>query len=156
MVSVTTPKYIIDTSAMLSQKLDEQYRRSVYRTLWQRIDEMVNSGEIITCSETAEEVQDEGIKTWMKTCGMQVLPIDDEIQENVREIVTSVNKELVDFKSNKSSGDAFLIATAKKYGLIVITEEAQNSPKKIPFTCMKMGLKCVNMLGFLEENQMAL
>ena len=96
MVSVTTPKYIIDTSAMLSQKLDEQYRRSVYRTLWQRIDEMVNSGEIITCSETAEEVQDESIKTWMKTCGMQVLPIDDEIQENVREIVTSVNKELVD------------------------------------------------------------
>ena len=54
------------------------------------------------------------------------------------------------------SGDAFLIATAKKYGLSVITEEATNSPKKIPFTCQKMGIKCVNLLGFMEENGMAL
>lgn len=51
---------------------------------------------------------------------------------------------------------AFLIATAKKYGLSVITEEAINSPKKIPFTCQKMGIKCVNLLGFMEENGMAL
>lgn len=31
MVSVN--KYIIDTSAMLSQKSDEQYRRTVYKSL---------------------------------------------------------------------------------------------------------------------------
>ena len=88
--------------------------------------------------------------------GMQVLSIDDEVQDNVREIVTMVNKDLVDFIANKSSGDAFLNATAKKYGLSVITEEAINSPKKIPFTCQKMGIKCMNLLGFMEENGMAL
>ena len=99
---------------------------------------------------------DEDIKDWMTSRGMQVLPIDDEVQENVREIVTIVNKDLIDFKDNKSSGDAFLIATAKKYGLCVITEERSNSPKKIPFTCQKMGIKCLNMLDFMEENDMAL
>lgn len=149
-------KYIIDTSAMLSQKPDEQYRRTVYRSLWGKIDEMVQEQDIVTCSEIATEVQDDDIKKWMVDQGMQVLPIDDEVQDNVREIVTEVNKELVDFKSNKSSGDAFLIATAKKYGLTVITEEAQNSPKKIPFTCKKMGIKCMSLLDFMEENGMAL
>ena len=154
MVSVS--KYINDTSAMLSQKSDEQYRRTVYRSLWNKIDEMVQGQEIVTCSETASEVQDDDIKRWMAAQGMQVLPIDDEVQDNVREIVTTVNKDLVDFKANKSSGDAFLIATAKKYGLIVITEEAVNSPKKIPFTCKKMNIKCMNLLDFMEEIGMAL
>ena len=154
MVSVS--KYIIDTSAMLFQKSDEQYRRTVYRSLWNKIDEMVKGHEIVTCSETASEVQDDDVKKWMVTQGMQVLPIDDEVQDYVREIVTTVNKDLVDFKANKSSGDTFLIATAKKYGLTVITEEAANSPKKIPFTCQKMSIKCMNLLGFMEENGMAL
>lgn len=149
-------KYIIDTSAILSQKPDEQYRRTVYRSLWNRIDEMIQGKEIVTCSETALEVQDDDVKKWMAVQGMEVLPIDDEVQDNVREIVTVVNKDLVDFKANKSSGDVFLIATAKKYGLSVITEEAVNSPKKIPFTCQKMGIKCMNLLGFMEENDMAL
>ena len=154
MVSVS--KYIIDTSAMLSQKSNEQYRRTVYRSLWNKIDEMIHSQEIVTCSEIAAEVQDDDIKKWMTTHGIQILPIDDEVQEIVREIVTKVNKELVDFKANKSSGDVFLIATAKKYGLTVITEENQVSIKKIPKTCEKMGIKCINLLGFMEENGMAL
>ncbi len=148
--------YIIDTSAMLSQKSDEQYRRKVFRSLWTRIDQMVEEQKIVTCSEIESEVQDDEIKKWMSSCKMKVLPIDDDVQNNVREIVTSVNKELVDFKANKSSGDVFLIATAKKYGLAVITEESDNSPKKIPYTCHKMGIRCVNILGFMEENGMAL
>ena len=137
---VSVEKYIIDTSAMLSQKPDEHYRRNIFQSLWLKIDEMVRQHVIVTCSETALEVQDDEIKNWMIGCGMQILPIDDEVQNNVREIVTSINKNLVDFKANKSSGDAFLIATAKKYGLSVITEEAANSPKKIPFTCRQMDI----------------
>lgn len=152
----STAKYIIDTSAILSQKSDEQYRRNVYRSLWETIDEMIRDGEIVTCSEIAQEVQDEELKDWMKKCQLVILPIDDDIQNNVRDIVTRVNKSLIDFRANKSSGDPFLIATAKKYNLTVITEEAEESPKKIPFTCHKMGINCVNILGFMEENNMAL
>lgn len=152
MVSVNGAKYIIDTSAILSQKADERYRRNVYRSLWAKIDEMVQEGSIVTCSEIAAEVKDKDISDWMKKYHMKILPIDDEVQDNVRYIVTQVNKELVDFKGNKSSGDAFLIATAKEYNLSVITEENYTSPKKIPFTCNKMGINCVNILDFMEEN----
>ena len=154
MVSVSN--YIMDTSSMLSQKPDEQYRRTVYKSLWTKIDEMVREKKIVTCSEIAAEVQDENIRSWLVQCEMLILPIDDEIQDNVREIVTNVNINLVDFKANKSSGDVFLLATAKKYGLTVISEESTESPKKIPFTCQKMGIKCLNLLGFMEDNGIAL
>lgn len=149
-------KYIIDTSAILSQKTDELYRRTIYTSLWNRIDEMVQKHIIVTCSEIALEVQDDEIKEWMTKNDMYILPIDNEVQDNVRELVTGVNKALVDFKTCKSSGDAFLIATAKKYGLTVITEESVESPKKIPFTCRKWGIKCIGILQFMEEIGMKL
>ena len=147
-------KYIIDTSAILTQKADEKYRRKDFSTLWNKIDEMVQGKVIVTCSEIAAEIEDDDIKKWMKARGMQILPIDDEVQKNVREIVTKINKDLIDSKANKSSGDVFLIATARKYGLSVITEESIKSNKKIPFTCQKMDIKCINLLDFMEENGM--
>ena len=143
-------KYIIDTSAMLSQKGDEPYRRTVLRSQWSALDEMVKREEIVTCSELVIEVQDESIIEWMKTCGMKILPIDQEIQEYVRKVVKT-NTSLVDFKLNKSSGDAFLIATAMKYGLTVITNEKKNAQTRIPFTCQLLNVPCLSIIDFFED-----
>lgn len=145
-------KFIIDTSAMLSQKDDEMFRRSVLRSQWAALDEMVRNEEIVTCSEIREEVQDESIKQWMIDCSMRVLPLDEEVQAHVRTVVKT-NINLVDFKANKSSGDAFLIATAMKYSLTVITNESKNSIKKIPHTCDLLGIPCINIIEFFEQQQ---
>ena len=98
--------FIIDTSAMLSQKGDEMFRRNVLKSQWESLDEMVRTGKIVTCSEIKDEVQDESIKDWMENCSMIVLPLDAEVQGLVKTVVKT-NKDLVDFKANKSSGDAF-------------------------------------------------
>lgn len=143
-------KFIIDTSAMLSQKGNEPYRRTVLRSQWTALDEMVKKEEIVTCSELKGEVQDESIIEWMKTCGMKVLPIDQEIQENVMKVLKA-NKSLVDFKLNKSSGDAFLIATAMKYGLTVITNERKNAQTRIPYTCDLLEIPSLSVIEFFEE-----
>ena len=140
-------KYIIDTSSILSQKDKEPHRRSVYKQKWDNIDNLVKSEIIITCSEIAEEVKDSELDAWMHN--ITIVPIDDEVQENVKTVV-SVNKQLIDFKNNKSSGDAFLIATAMKYNLTVITEERNNSPKTIPQCCENLNIPCVNILGLCE------
>ena len=50
-----------------------------------------------------------------------------------------------------SSGDAFLIATAMKYGLIVITEENPDSPVKIPQVCKSYGIDAVNITELSEK-----
>ena len=64
------------------------------------------------------------MKKWYIGLSGEILPIDDEVQENVKKVVTT-NPQLIDFHKVKSSGDAFLIATAMKYGLTVITEESK-------------------------------
>ena len=98
--------------------------------VYSTVDEMVKREEIVTCSELKGEVQDESVIEWMEKCGMKTLPLDREIQEYVKQVVKT-NTSLVDFKLNKSSGDAFLIATAMKYGLTVITNEKKNAQTRI-------------------------
>ena len=77
-------RYIIDTSSILSQKDNEPHRRTINKTLWRHIDELVQQKRIVTCSEIIEEVNDAGIKKWFLDLHGEILPIDDEIQENVK------------------------------------------------------------------------
>lgn len=144
--------YIIDTSSILSQKDAEPHRRTINKTLWQYIDNLIEQQRIVTCSEIIEEVNDEVLKKWYTGLHGIILPIDDEVQENVKKVVTS-NPQLIDFKQIKSSGDAFLIATAMKYGLTIITEESKKGEKKIPYVCQKLNVPCVDILGLCEKEK---
>lgn len=130
-------KYIIDSSSIFSQKPDEPNRRRVYKGLWQNIDDLIKEKIVVTCSEIEAEIKDEELVDWLHRQQCDILPITDEVQRNVRKIVNE-HPELIDFSKCKSSGDAFLIATAMEHGLTVITEEKKNSPKKN--TCNMSGL----------------
>lgn len=143
-------KYIIDTSSILSQKDNEPHRRSINKTLWKHIVALIEQQRIVTCSEIIEEVNDDDLKKWFSGLQGVIIPIDNEIQENVRKVVTS-NPQLIDFQKLKSSGDAFLIATAMKYGLTVITEENKKGEKKIPFVCRNLKVPCVDIWGLCEQ-----
>lgn len=145
-------KYIIDTSAILSQKPDEQHRRTVHRSQWEKIDELIKNQEIVMCSEIFGEVKDADIKKLLASLNCKVLEVDDDIQQNVKKIVTECPR-LISFtdKSGTSSGDAFLIATAMKYNLVIITEENKQSDKKIPQVCQKFNVEAINILELCER-----
>jgi len=106
----------------------------------------MRSHSIVTCSEIFEEIKDKEIKEWIFSQQCTVLEIDDDIQNNVRKIVTE-NPKMIEFtgKSGTSSGDAFLIATAMKYGLIIITEENKDKQMKIPQISKKYGITSLNI-----------
>ncbi len=152
-LSLFTPcyKYIIDASSINSQKEGEPHTRRINRTLWNNIERMITEKAIITSAEIEDELQDKNIIDWFHNADFDIIEIDDIIQRNVINVVTKCS-ELIDFnavckKENKtgSSGDAFLIATAMKYGITVITEENRRSPKKIPAVCTKLGIDCINI-----------
>lgn len=145
-------RYIIDTSSILSQKPTEPHRRQVYKSLWNKIDDYIKHGVIVTCSEVAEEIKDKSIKEWLHAQRCCILDIDIEIQLNVRKIV-SENPKMIEFTNGKgtSSGDAFLIATAMKYGLIIISEENQDKPTKIPQISKSYGIESVNITGLCDK-----
>ena len=139
-------RYIIDTSSILSQKANEPHRRQVFKSMWQKIDNYIKDGIIVTCSEVSEEIKDEKIKEWLKTLLCTVIDIDSDIQVNVKRIVTE-HPKMIEFTSGSgtSSGDAFLIATAMKYGLTIITEENPDKPTKIPQIGKSYGVDVVNI-----------
>ena len=147
-------KYIMDTSSILSQKSGETHTRLVYKSQWERIEEYMRSHSIVTCSEIFEEIKDKETKEWIFSQQCTVLEIDDDIQNNVRKIVTE-NPKMIEFtgKSGTSSGDAFLIATAMKYGLIIITEENKDKQMKIPQISKKYGITSVNITSLCEMEQ---
>ncbi len=143
-------RYIIDTCSILSQKADEPHRRTVYSTLWQNIDEMIKSKTIVICSEIEDEVEDDALKLWLQQNGCEVLSVDAVVQQNVTKIVNE-HPELLSFSNMKSSGDAFLIATAMTYHIAVITEENKDSPKKIPKICSSYSIPCFNVTELAEQ-----
>lgn len=141
-------RYIIDTCSILSQKSDEPHRRSVYSTLWKKIDEMVLSGEIVICSDIKEEVEDDALQPWIRQC--TILEVDSVVQQYVTKVVNE-HPDLLSFTNMKSSGDAFLIATAMKYRIAVITEESKTSPKRIPKICEAYNIPCYNVTELAEK-----
>ena len=143
-------QYIIDTCSIISQKSGEPHRRSVYSTLWKKIDELVQSKVIVICSEIRDEIEDEDMKLWLQQNGCETLEVDTIIQQNVSKIVNE-HPKLLNFANMKSSGDAFLIATAMRYKIAVITEEDKNSPKKIPKICEAYDIPCYNVTELAEK-----
>lgn len=137
-------RYIMDTCSILSQKQNEPHRRNVYKTLWEKIDLLMKSQEIVICSEIRDEIEDEELISWLQLNRCKILEVDDDIQRYVIKIVNE-HPELLNFTNMKSSGDAFLIATAMKYRIAVITEENKNSPKKIPRICESYNISCCNI-----------
>ena len=146
-------KYIIDTSSLLSQKHDRAYRRTVFKGPWEKTDEYIANQTIVTCSEVESEIGDKEVLESFKRLNPVVLPIDYEIQENVKRIVTE-NPTMIEFSANgkgSSSGDAFLIATAMKYNLIVVTQENTSSPRKIPQICKKYAIESISIIELWER-----
>lgn len=143
-------RYIIDTSSILSQKSGELYRRNVYRTLWENIELLMRSKEIVVCSEIKDEIEDKEILLWLRKNKCEILEPDYEIQRLVTKIVNEF-PQLLDFAKVKSSGDAFIIATAIKYRIAVITEESKNTYKKIPKVCKEYNIPCYNLTELSDK-----
>lgn len=143
-------KYLIDSSSIFAQKPSDTFPRQTHRSLWASVEKYITEQLIVTCSEIEEEVENDSyVGTWLKTKQCVIIPIDNDVQRNVRKIVTE-HPKMIDFSSGgkgSSSGDAFLIATAMKYNLTIITEENQDKQNKIPYICRSYGICTVNING---------
>jgi len=145
--------YSMDTSALVDG-MGRYYRPSVFRSLWQRVDELIEARRMIATEEVRVEIERKAdhLTGWCKQRGRLFIEIDEEIQPVVTEVLTSHSK-LVKPLSNRSSGDPFVIALAKVKGAIVVTGErpsgSLNKPK-IPDVCDAMGIRWLSLLEMME------
>lgn len=93
-------KYIIDTSAILSQKPNEKHRRTRFKTLWQNIDALIQQSIVVTSSEIIDEVDDADIRDSLKAQNCVILDVDEEIQANVTKVFTENQGLLISSKTN--------------------------------------------------------
>ncbi len=144
-------KYIIDTSSVLTQKPNEVHRKTVYKSQWENIEELIKLNKIVMCSEVFDEIQDEDVKKWLVANECTIIEIDEEIQKNVIKILSEHPTMIKISDKGSSSGDPFLIATAMKYGLSIITEEKKTSPNKIPQIALSYGITSYNITELCEN-----
>lgn len=73
--------YCVDTSGWLDG-WQRYYPRDVFPSLWDRIEGVINSGEIIVSDEVYRELErkSDDLHDWIKTRKQMLVPLDEPIQ----------------------------------------------------------------------------
>lgn len=147
--------YCVDTSAWLDGWARD-YPEDVFPSLWVKLAECVAAG-VVKCSEEVYvelSKKDDGIHKWMLANKGVVVPIDENIQRIVSELLAK-HPRLVDTHRNRSQADPFVIATAECLpNAIVVTGEKRRGKMdipKIPDVCDARNLRCITFLEMLRE-----
>src|SRR5687767_1282558 len=104
--------YCVDTSAWLDG-WRRNYPKDVFQTLWTRIEELVDSGEIIASEEVYVEIakKDDDLHEWIQARKTMLVAPEESIQIRVGELLAKYPR-LVDTLKGRSQADPFVIATA--------------------------------------------
>jgi len=149
------PGYVIDTSAFIDL-WRRRYPRDVFPTIWQRIDELINSGELIAPDEVLGElkIQRDDLADWAKKQSL-FKSLDAEQISYVQKIIGQFPNSF-DPQKTTPDADPFVVALALSKGWKVITSESPGgtSPrKKIPDLCVHYKIPCLSVLEFFREKQ---
>lgn len=153
------PKYTVDTSSLLAMmNAGEKYDKEIFKGLWRDFCGLCDAGEIISHVEVEKEIKEGGVKVqndWTKTHKAMFQNYNLPNEENVIRDIGSRGGHFVSFlqqdKMKSTHADPWLVAQSKVEGLTLITEEAINSPKKIPQVCQALGVKSINLFGLMQE-----
>lgn len=148
--------YCIDTSSLLHAWF-RAYPPKRFSSLWSALDKLIDEGRLLASIEVFHELKkkDDDVFAWAKDRKDTLFrEIDDAVQDEVVRIMQLYPK-LVDTGKGKSGGDPFVIAQAlaSTPRLVVITQEAGGSADKpkIPFVCDREGIRHIDLLTLIEE-----
>jgi hypothetical protein len=145
--------FSLDTSGILDAWV-RHYPPDVFPTIWSKMDVSAKNGEIFVIEEVVRELEKkDGVHRWVKERETIIVPIDDDVQKSVVQIMSKYTR-LVDTKKNRSVGDPWVIALAFVRGLTVVTGEKASGnllKPKIPDVCKDLGVSCIEMVDFFRE-----
>ena len=148
-------KYSIDTSAILDG-WSRYYPPDVFPDLWdKRLDHLIAKGALRATEMVLQELErkHDEVYQWAKQRDALFIPINEEIQTHVSEILTK-SPRLIDERSGRSNADPFVIALARMNGCAVLTgEKPTNRPNrpKIPDVCDAFGIRWLSILEVFRQ-----
>jgi hypothetical protein len=133
-----------------------RYPPDIFPGVWESVSSLADCGFLISSEEVKRELdaQEDIVTEWARNHPQLFIPLYTEIQHKAAEIL-GWYPNLLDIKNQKSSADAFIIATAIVYNCAVVTEElpAGDGSKllKIPNVCKHINILYINLLDMFRQ-----
>ncbi|MGI9000537.1 MAG: DUF4411 family protein [Pseudonocardia sp.] len=146
--------YSFDTSVMINGRRD-LLPPELFPTLWTNIEGMIAAGAVRSIDVVRDELsrKDDATTAWAATQGDLFLPLDEDIQMATREVLAR-HPKLVGKGGQRNLADSFVIGLARARSGIVVTQETRTNnleKPRIPDVCEAMGVRCVDLVGFIRD-----
>ena len=149
--------YVFDNSPLST--LFRNYYRGRFPSLWQRFDELVVSGDIVSTREVLREIEDgavDSLREWAaQNSELFTMPNAEEgafVAQiyAVRHFQQNIERQKI-LKGGRNA-DPFVIAKAAVNECAVVTmERLRPNAAKIPNICGHFGIECMSLEDFMEE-----
>lgn len=148
--------YVFDNGPLSA--LFRNYYRSRFPSLWQRFDQLVDAGRLVSTREVFREIEDSSIESllaWAKdNRELFATPTAEEGAFVAKIYAVPHFQQNIEQKKLLRGGkvaDAFVIARAACESRTVVTTELMRpNAVKIPNICRHFGVKCLSLADFME------
>ena len=79
-------KYAIDSCSLINAAKYYNLRISAFESIWEKLANMIASGELISTVEVKEELKDDDLLKWSKVNNCMFLPLSEKIQKKATDI----------------------------------------------------------------------
>lgn len=146
--------YSFDTSSLLNGQRD-LLPPATFPTVWENIESMIDGGAIRAIDLVRDELaaREDSVHAWARQRSHLFTALTQDVQTAVRDVLAQ-HERIIGIGSGRSGADPFVIALARVHDGTVVTEEtpSRNLTKpKIPDVCLAMGVRQLNLLGFIQE-----
>lgn len=146
--------YSFDTSTILNGRRD-LFRPTVFRGVWELIEDAITAGEVRSVDEVRRELakRDDDAKQWADAQTDPFCPLDAPIRQSATQILR-LHPNLVKQGGQRSGADPFVIALAMANQGRVVSEETASGNidrPRIPDVCGAIGVPCLTLMDYIEE-----
>lgn len=148
--------YVFDTSPL--SVLFKNYYRRRFPSLWERFDNLIENGQIVSTREALREIEDgatESLRDWGAE-NRELFTTPNAAEGAFVGRIYSIphfqqNIELQKLLKGGKNADPFIVAKAGVEERIVVTMEIlKPNAVKIPNICDHFGIPCVTLEEFME------
>ena len=150
--------YVFDTSSF---RILRHYYPDRFRSVWGGLEELIGAGKLISTREVFNELErfddPEPLFAWAKNHReIFSTPTNDETDFVARIFQVQHFQALIAQKSiliGSPVADPFVVAAAatKEEGTVVTQERFKQNAAKVPNVCQHFGVPCINLEGFMAN-----